>query len=137
MRSATRLRAGILALLYLCGYFGSALHEASVRHAICEHGEFVDLPALHVPAPDCTTDSGARELGPTLVARSSDANELEHVHDHCSNVVPVSRPASSHSAIGSPITIVAFVPAAQPDSIGHTQRFPLYLLAPSHSPPRV
>jgi hypothetical protein len=135
IRIGRQLRAAVLALLYLCGYLGSALHEASVRHAVCEHGEFVDLPAAHVPVPAFEPGQALLNLGPTLVASHLGSSESEHVHDHCSNVVPISGPAPSHFATGASLPLIEIVAGPRSDSLAHAHSFPIYLLAPNHSPP--
>lgn len=134
-RRAQRHGAILLALIYLAGYLGSALHQAVVRHAVCEHGELVDVCTTHAighPEPRATTGDDA---GPTVESRQGDQDEGRHLHDHCVNVVPITGPARDVPLVMAIAPVIALATLARPDPIVQRLNFPLYLLAPHHSPP--
>jgi hypothetical protein len=135
IRRAKRRSAILLALIYLAGYLGSALHQAVVRHAVCEHGELVDVSTTHAighAAPRAATGDDAL---PTLDSRPGDQDEGRHLHDHCVNVVPITGPAPDVPLVMAIAPAIALATTARPEPIVQRLNFPLYLLAPHHSPP--
>jgi hypothetical protein len=115
------------------------LHRASVRHAVCEHGDLIE------PA------HGSEQAPPDARAASSDVDELHlasgarwrgdeapafHSHDHC----PVATLARAGTAVAASTSIVVSVARGSQRELseadGSTVRGVL-ANAPKTSPPRV
>jgi hypothetical protein len=124
--SKRRLTAA-LALVYWLGLFAHALHFAQERHSVCEHGDLVHAAAdraeralLPSPRPD----------GPAIFDASGGGG-----HHHCPLAIPA--PCDGF-ALANGTGASALVPTRAHDVRPAEPRagpFPLYLLAPHHSPP--
>jgi hypothetical protein len=122
-----------LALVYLLGLFAHALHFAQERHSVCEHGDVVHAAAdragvdgteprtrTHRPRPDSPAIEEAAGAGG---------------HHHCPLAIPA--PCDGF-ALANGTGASALVPTRAHDVRPAEPRagaFPLYLLAPHHSPP--
>jgi len=129
------LGSAVWLIVYVIGYFSAVLHLALVPHAVCEHGDLVHVRSACMASADALDRSADRASHPSLLDPSPRSNALEPVHEHCSIVVPLSR---SGSDIGHPSAVIWAWDFATPlpsRQHGAPQNFPLYLLAPHHSPP--
>ncbi len=123
---------GVL-LAYLLGTLGSAWHEAFVRHEICDHGAFVEVAG----------DSGGCAVEPThahpgearAAAPRGESGGEEHGHAHCS-IVATTRRAAPVGLVACTVSVPLEASRPAPPVTRTVERdFPLYLLAPHHSPP--
>jgi hypothetical protein len=135
IRGAQRRSAILLALIYLAGYLGSALHEAVVRHAVCEHGELVDVHTSHEIGHAATHAVTSGDVRPAIEGQPDDQDEGRHLHDHCVNVVPLAGPARDVPVVMTIAPAIALATSGRTEPIIQRLNFPLYLLAPHHSPP--
>lgn len=126
--------------LYVGGLAFVGLHDSEHEHRVCEHGEVVHVDAQSSGScGELDTRSAAAEQIHDSARLTSSSGELgasvAHAHDHCSVALPV---ACEQRAAGKPEVHVA-----APDELlselraapRHRSREPLYLLAPSQSPP--
>ena len=130
-----RLGLALLALIYAWGFFGTALHEATVSHAVCEHGELVHVqqPARELPSAGNVAahpDSRSNVLG-----YSAGKDLIGHDHIHCTIAAPLSVPTPNVRLLGPGVPLLELATVVCSQQAGHARSFPLYLLAPNHSPP--
>ena len=136
-RLASRLLAGIVALVCLGAQFSSFAHLLLVHHSVCwEHGDLIhDEPSV---APDGSPRSvlAARaQRGPALEA--SALVKGAHEHEHCAALTE----RRDRVASCPPATSLPAPPAREHEALGvapDLQSFsgiPLILLAPKNSPP--
>jgi hypothetical protein len=123
----TRQSFRILVALLACATFSAPLlstaHLIAVRHAICDHGESIEIVEvdgeLHRHAAPCIRES---------------APAREHGHDHCSIAARRDvRPATQHFAAGSPLRQAS--PLVEPRQAVAVQQIAILQLAPKSSPP--
>lgn len=136
-RAGLRKRLGLplLALIYVWGFFGTALHEATVSHAVCEHGELVhvDQAAREVPvAGDVAVRPDPRSQAPGY---SAGKDLIEHDHIHCTIAAPFTLPTPSVRLLGHGVPRLERAIPVCAQQTAQAISFPLYLLAPNHSPP--
>lgn len=117
----------LLILVYAWGFFGTARHEAVVSHAVCEHGLLVHVEHDSNALPDATL--------PHVPAYSAGRAQLGHDHVHCTIAAPFSLLARSVRPLGEGSALLQPALATGVDQTLDARGFPLYLLAPSHSPP--
>lgn len=112
------------ALLAVCAWPATRIHEATVQHAVCaEHGELVDV----------AEESHSRDPGEG--ERWASAGPDEEVHEHCP-FLALGQPGDPIS--GAPIRGARLVAAARslpPSSVEGFASVPLLCLAPKQSPP--
>ena len=128
-----RAQAALLLLCYCAAYFGSAVHMAFVRHALCEHGQVVEVEQSF--RIDCDHETRAGGSDPAVIAGSAAQHALEHEHEHCSIVAPFSRPASDLHQLRVVFPTTRRVAEEPAIVAARPARIPVYLLAPKHSPP--
>jgi hypothetical protein len=132
-----RLGLALLALLYACGFFGTALHEATVSHAVCEHGDVVDvqLAARELPS------AGSLAVGPdsrsNVPGYSAGKDLIGHDHVHCTIAAPFHVPTPNVRILGPGVPLTERAGPVCSRQASHPSSFPLYLLAPNHSPPAI
>lgn len=120
------LWAWALILAFVAGTWASHWHAASEVHELCEHGEWTHGASGHA------AQDGSHDHGPQWVPGEGS----EQAHDHCGLWLATLRPSLD--------TRTKLEPAARAPARGfvpdlpagpRAASFPLFLLAPSQSPP--
>lgn len=124
--SLASLTVALLAIAPLLASF----HLASVRHAVCEHGDFIE------PEPVAHRDLSAsdRVLSPGALALQADSTVTLHGHAHCS-VGILARSAGGLVARAGVVACPLLV--APPEGVDHPFAYVRRILpiAPKTSPP--
>ena len=106
------------------------LHQASVRHAVCEHGDVIETGAVHEAAAPAPAERTA------LDSFQADPEPVAHDHAHCS----VGTLAKSGTGVIAPAAFAGALSEAAPLDLVHVEVVhPRSVLpsAPKTSPPLV
>lgn len=127
--------------LYVAALAAVGLHDRAHAHRVCEHGDLVHAEVLHVETCDTLaaqlSSTGQQTRGATLVTPSAGefAESLAHAHEHCAVALPVVCEQRAACLLAARVEAPReFVPELRAAS-RHPSSEPLYLLAPSQSPP--
>ncbi|MBI1850798.1 MAG: hypothetical protein HYR85_10685 [Planctomycetes bacterium] len=129
-----RFAHAAVALAFLLSYVTAFVHFGLVQHVVCaEHGEETESQPLDTHA-SCPPDLDCNHVVKTL---SLTAGQLvENHHEHCLVAMlrqPGTRPNLEFRKLThTPLVDRGAIPAT---TVLVLDSFPLYLLAPSHSPP--
>lgn len=136
------IAAAFMALQCLIAPVSGLIHMALVRHVWCaEHGELVHadesgLHGTHIKAEHLSLENLQSGRSRSLAVTSS-ADDESHEHDHCAVAASLRTPSApvqrSHWSIALPL--VRAEATLAPESRAPYRAFPVYLLAPKHSPP--
>jgi len=130
-----QLGLALLVLVYVWGFLGSAWHESTASHAVCEHGLLVHVEQDSSASPadrDAAAQADPRSPSPGY---TSGRTRLGHDHVHCTIAAPFSLPAPDASPLGEARALPQVALESCTDQTLEVSGFPLYLLAPNHSPP--
>jgi hypothetical protein len=106
------------------------LHQASVRHAVCEHGDVIETGAAHEAAAPVPTE------GTSLDSFQADSEPATHDHAHCS----VGTLAKSGAGVIAPASVagaLAEVVVLDLVRVEVVRPRPVLASAPKTSPPLV